>query len=183
MKRVLMCICIVSLFAFLSPAGAIDRDPKTKDKDKKEDTTQIKEMTRDKAKEKSRSDAISGKTIRGGEGKYKQVSDKSTSDKKQPAGTKASERYDYFKDTDNDGIDDRLQKKVSKGEEKKRVEKKTPAVIEKKPVPKIAPATPKREDPKPEDPKPGKAKVPAEKEPKKEVEPKKIDKRRTTDGR
>jgi hypothetical protein len=174
MKKILALICILSMFAFLSPAGAIDRTSKGSDKEKKEDTTGNKAAAKEGATQKSRSEALSGKTVREGAGKYKVVSEKSESDKKESKPKEPKERYDYFRDANNNGVDDRLEKKTKK-EEAKPIQK-TPATKEKAVPTKIVPSTPKQDIPKSKQ-----TKESSTKEPKKEVKPKNPSKRSDKD--
>jgi len=175
MKRLLIAMCVLTAFVFASSAGAVDRSAKTKEKEK-EKPAQIEEMTKEKAKEKSRSAALSGKTVRGGEGKYHVVSEKSEPSKKPSESQKGSERYDYFQDANNNGVDDRLEKKVKK-QETGNTEKAT-ITDERETPPKVAPAKPEAVSPKRE-----KGKEPAAKATKKEVEPKKSERKSRKDSR
>jgi hypothetical protein len=176
MKRVITIVCVLSAFVFLSSAGALDRSPKSKEKEEKKKPAQIEEMTKEKAKEKekekSRSAALTGKTVRGGEGKYQVVPKKAEPSEKQSDSQKGSERYDYFQDSNNNGVDDRLEKKVKKEEVQP---KQKPAVTQERKTPaRVAPVSPRPASPKPE-----KAKEPAVKERKKEAEPKKVEPKKT----
>jgi hypothetical protein len=174
MKKILVLICILSIFAFLSPARAIDRTSKGSNKEKKEDTTENKRATKEDTTQKSRSEALSGKTVRSGTGKYEAVSGKAESDKKESKQKEPKERYDYFKDANNNGVDDRLEKKTKK-EEAKPI-KNTPITKEKAVPTKTVPSNPKPDTPKSKD-----IKKSPTKEPKKEVKPKSPAKRSDKD--
>ncbi len=168
MRKTLVAMCVLSAFVFASSAGAVDRSPKSNEKEEKKKPAQIEEMSKEKAKEKSRSEALTGKSVRGGEGKYQTVPKKSDASKKRSDSQKGSERYDYFQDSNNNGVDDRLEKKAKK-EQAKQAQK--PAATQEKKTPaKITPTAPPPVSPKPE-----KAKEPAAKERKKEAEPKKAE--------
>jgi hypothetical protein len=171
MKKTLVAMCVLSAFVFASSAGAVDRSPKSNEKEEKKKPAQIEEMTKEKAKEKSRSEALTGKTVRGGEGKYQAVPKKTEPSKKQSDAQRGSERYDYFQDSNNNGVDDRLEKKEKRVKKEEARLKEKPAVTPERKAPaKVAPASPQPVSPKPE-----KAKEPAAKERKKEVEPKKVE--------
>jgi hypothetical protein len=176
MKRMITTVCVLSAFVFLSSAGAVDRSPKSKEQEEKKKPTQIEEMTKEKAnekeKEKSRSSALTGKTVRGGEGKYQVVPKNAEASKKKLGSQKGSEKYDYFQDSNNNGIDDRLEKKAKKAEIQP---KQKPTVTEEKNTPaKAVPSAPPAVSPKPQ-----KAKEPPPSERKKEAEPKKVEPKKT----
>ena len=135
-------VCILTAVVFLSSAWAIDRAPKNKDSDKKEKTTELKKMTQKKAKSKPKTGTFSKKIIRTGESKEKIVPKKSEKTKGGVETKKSKERYDYFIDRNNNGIDDRLEKdtKAKHAKEQKVIKEKTPVPSEKAPA-KVSPST------------------------------------------
>jgi hypothetical protein len=173
-RRFLVLICIITLGAFVSPVSAINRAPKKDSSDSEKKATEIKEMTKEKkdAKLKSRATSLSDKVIRKGEGKKQTLPEKSKESKSWPKSSK--DKYDYFMDKNNNGIDDRLEKKVKiKSVPKQEITKeKTPVPAEKKPA-KITPVEKSPAKVRGEEPKKEKKEIKP-----KEVENKKKDKRR-----
>jgi hypothetical protein len=117
MKRIFMVFVSTAIMvAFVSSASAIDRAPKKSDSEGKKETTEISEMTKDKAKQKSRKSAFSEKTKR-------TIQSRKRTDGEQPekakARSKTKEKYDYFIDRNNNGIDDRLEKEAKAKKVKK----------------------------------------------------------------
>jgi hypothetical protein len=161
MKRILIfIICWIMTVMFLSSARAIDRSPKSNDSDQKKETTEIKEG---KAK---RSFEVTRKT--------NLPSEKATvkDDSQKNAETKTvegKEKYDYFLDRNNNGIDDRLEGNLKAKETKK------PEIIKRK-----ISTTPEKTTPKATPVVKPKEKVEERKsnEPRKEEIPAKIEKKR-----
>lgn len=136
MKRIfIVFVSIVVMTTFVSPASALDRAPKKSGSEGKKETTEIKEMTKDKMKRKSRKSTFSEKTARTIQSQNKSEAKKAEKAKGWPETRKRKEKYDYFIDRNNNGIDDRLEKearakKVSKPEPAKKPEtarKRTPS--------------------------------------------------------
>lgn len=141
-KRLIILVCILTLLAFVSSASAINRAPK-KSADSKDEPTELKEKTKDrtKTKPKSRASSLSEKVMRSGESKQR-IGPKESKDSKRGSGSKGSkERYDYFTDKNNNGIDDRLEKDIKKKRVPKQemTEKKTSVPSKKTPA-RIKPA-------------------------------------------
>lgn len=176
MKKIgIVLVCILTMVAFLSSASGINRSPKSNDSDKEKKPTESKEVEENKtAKRKLETDTTSEKITRRSEATEKATSKKSEKTKGQFEAKKTRERYDYFIDRNNNGIDDRLERHIrTKNLEKQRVIKeRTPVPPEKAPV-KVIPST---KTPK---------KVEATKvnEPKKETKVKKTDERKERDKR
>jgi hypothetical protein len=174
MKRgFLVLVSIIILAAFVSPALAINRAPKDSS-DSKKKATEIKEMTKEEkdAKLKSRASSLSDKVIRKGESKKRVLPEKSKEPKSWPESSK--DKYDYFMDKNNNGIDDRLEKevKIKSVPKQKIIKEKTPVPKEKKPA-KITPVEKPQRKVKGEEPKKEKKEIKP-----KEVENKRKDKRR-----
>lgn len=121
MKRFLIVfVSIVTLLAFFSSALAIDRAPKESKAKEKEKPAELKKYEKMEVKEgkakgiispEKKSDKIKGK----GEGKIKGTApEKLTKWRKSWEKQKAKEKYDYFIDKNNNGIDDRLERKSRK---------------------------------------------------------------------
>lgn len=178
MKRIfVVLVCALTMFAFLSSASAIDRNRKSKDSDKKEKATEIEKMTKEKAEaqKKSRAAALKGKTIRSGQSRSGAVPNKSGKAKKESEAKGTGERYDYFQDSDNNGVNDRLQQKEmkKKAEAKEVVKPKSPPAKKKDTPTKVAPSSSTTE----------KAKQIKAKEPKKKPEAKEPQKNKMRDKR
>lgn len=116
MKRFLIgFVAILTLWAFFSSALAIDRTPKESKAKEKEKPAELKEYEKTEVKEGKAKGIISpekkGEKIKSktkGEGT---VSEKLTEWLKYREKRKAKEKYDYFIDKNNNGIDDRLERK------------------------------------------------------------------------
>ena len=149
MKRIFVVfVCILTMVAFLSSAWALDRSPKNNRSDAKEKPTEFKKIKEKKStKVKHRTGTFSEKIIRRSETTEKIAPEKSEKTKERFKPKKSKERYDYFIDRNNNGIDDRLEKNIKAKEVKKRkvIKKKTPVPSEKAPA-KVSPSatTPKK---------------------------------------
>jgi hypothetical protein len=143
-KLFIVFACILITVAFLSSASAIDRDPKSNGSDTKEEPTKIKEIKEKKTTEKKDGTATSSKEgIEKSEDKDAVVPKESLEKIKEGLDTKKSrEKYDYFIDRNNNGIDDRLEKEVKTESIKKQkslekqetIKKRLPVPAEKKPA-------------------------------------------------
>ena len=166
MKRIFTgMICWITVIVFLSSVQAIDRSPKSSDSDQKKEPTEIKEG---KAK---RSFEVTRKTNSPSE----KATVKDDSQKNAEAKTvEGKEKYDYFLDRNNNGIDDRLEGNVISKEKKKPeiTEKKTPSSPEKT-TPKVSPVVKPKE----------RTKTQNTSEPKKDATPEKIEKKRGSEKR
>ncbi len=149
MKKIFIVLVIIAVsMAFISSAWAIDRAPQKSGSDS---TTEIKEMAKEKAKEKQkpRKSTFTEKTLPSVESQKATKGEKSDKTKDKPGTIKGKEKYDYFIDRNNNGIDDRLEKDVKAKriqkqkpiEKQKTIKKQTPAPVQKKPA-KVSP-TPK----------------------------------------
>jgi hypothetical protein len=144
MKKIFtVLVCILTTVAFLSPAWAIDRSPKNKSSEGKEKPAEFKETKkRESEKVTHKTGTFSEKIIRKGETTEKDAPKKSEKTKGWSGEKKSKERYDYFIDRNNNGIDDRLEKdtKAKNVKKRKAIEKKTPVPLEKAPT-KVSPST------------------------------------------
>lgn len=183
MKKIFIVFaCILITVVFLSSASAIDRDPKRSDSDTKEKPTKIKDTKEKKAtKEKAGTVTSSKEGVQKREDKDAVVPKESSEKIKEGLDIKKSrEKYDYFIDRNNNGIDDRLEKDVKAKSIKRQeplkkqeiVKKRLPVPAEKKPA-QVSPATKT-----PQKPKETKAS-----EQKKETKAKEIEKKRGRDKR
>jgi hypothetical protein len=117
MKRTfIIFVCLTIMMSFLSSAEAINRSPKSNDSDKKE------------------------------EPKERMVPQKAGATKDLQEGQKGKEKYDYFIDRNNNGIDDRLEKDIEAKQIKKpRIKETGPSSLEKNPAKvKPSPKTPEK---------------------------------------
>jgi ABC-type antimicrobial peptide transport system permease subunit len=140
-KTFMVLVSIAAVAMFVTSALAIDRAPKKSESDS---TTEIKEMTKEKAKAKNepRKSTFSEKTLPQGESPKTAVGEKSEKPKEKPEAIRGKEKYDYFIDSNNNGIDDRLEKDVkTKSVQKPKsvkkqeiIKKQVPAPVEKKPT-------------------------------------------------
>ncbi len=114
-KRLIILVCILTLLAFVSSASAINRAPK-KSAESKDEPTELKEKTKDRAKTKpkSRASSLSEKVVRSGPSKQRIVPKESKDPRRGSESKGSKEKYDYFMDKNNNGIDDRLEKDVKK---------------------------------------------------------------------
>jgi hypothetical protein len=116
MKRFLIgFLAILTLLAFFSSTLAIDRTPKESKAKEKEKPAELKEYEKTEVKEGKGKGIISpekkGEKIKSktkGEGT---VPENLTKWRKSWEKRKAKEKYDYFIDKNNNGIDDRLERK------------------------------------------------------------------------
>jgi len=138
MKKIFVVfVCILTTVAFLSSASAIDRSRKANNSDRKKEPTESKEIKEKKtSNRKPQTGTFSEKTIRKSETTEKVAPKKSEKIKEWFKTKKSKERYDYFIDKNNNGIDDRLEKdiKTKKVKERKVIKKKTPVPSEKAPA-------------------------------------------------
>ena len=174
-KIVIVFVCILTMVAFLSSASGINRSPKSNDSDREKKPTESKEVEENKtAKRKLQTDTTSERIIRRSEATEKVTPKKSEKTKGRFEAKKTRERYDYFIDRNNNGIDDRLERHIkTKNVEKQRVIKeKTPVPSEKAPA-KVIPSTKT----------PKKVKGTKVNEPKKETKVREADKRKERDKR
>jgi hypothetical protein len=119
MKRFLIgFLAILTLLAFFSSTLAIDRTPKESKAKEKEKPAELKEYEKTEVKEGKGKGIISpekkGEKIKSktkGEGT---VPENLTKWRKSWEKRKAKEKYDYFIDKNNNGIDDRLERKNPK---------------------------------------------------------------------
>ena len=123
MKRFLIgFVAIVTLLAFFSSALAIDRNPKDSKAKEKEKPAEFKQYEKTEVKEGKAKGITSlekkgDKTKRKTKGEEKirgTVPEKLTKWQKSWEKQKAKEKYDYFIDKNNNGIDDRLERKKPK---------------------------------------------------------------------
>ena len=120
MKRILIVfVSIAVVVAFVSSASAIDRAPKKSGSEAKKETTDIKEMTKEKAEQNSRKSTFTEKATRTIQNRQGTEGKKAEKTKVRP---RTKEKYDYFIDRNNNGIDDRLEKETKA----KRVKKQEP---------------------------------------------------------
>ena len=116
MKRFLIgFVAILTLLAFFSFALAIDRTPKDSKTKEKEKPAELKEYEKTEVKEGK------GKGIISPEKKGEKIESKTKGEETVPEKLtrwlnsrekgKAKEKYDYFIDKNNNGIDDRLERK------------------------------------------------------------------------
>ncbi len=136
MKRIfIVFVSIVIMATFVSSASALDRAPKKSGPEGKRETTEIKEMTKEEAKRKARKSSFSEKKTRTVQNLKRTEGEKPEKAKTRSRTKKSKEKYDYFIDRNNNGIDDRLEKearakKASKPEPAKKPEaarKRTPS--------------------------------------------------------
>jgi outer membrane biosynthesis protein TonB len=155
----------VTVFLLFASAQAVDRSPRNGDSDQKKETTEIKEGKVKRSGETARKITFpSEKTDRVVEGQGK-VETKTTEGK---------EKYDYFLDRNNNGIDDRLEGNFKAKETKKpEVTKQKISPPPEKPAPKSSPAVKPKERVKPQ----------TTGEPKKESTSGKTEKRRESEKR
>lgn len=176
-KTFIVLLCILTTMAFFSSALAITRDSKQSDSDKKEKPVESKEKNKDRTKitQKSKIGTYSAKAVRGSENSPKATTEKSEKTKARSEKEKSKERYDYFMDKNNNGIDDRLERKEEGKSTKKKevVIKRAPVSKEKKEPAKISP--PVKTSVKVKE-----AKV---NQPKKETTLKKVEEKKTKDKR
>jgi len=174
-KIVIVFVCVLTMVAFLSSASGINRSSKSNDSLREKKPTESKEVKENKtAKRKLQTDTTSEKIIRRSEATEKATPKKSEKTKGQFEAKKIRERYDYFIDRNNNGIDDRLEKHIrTKNLEKNRVMKERTPVPSEKARAKVIPSakTPK------------KVKGTRVNEPKKETKVKKTDERKERDKR
>lgn len=117
MKRIfIVFVSIAVVVAFVSSAPAIDRAPKKSGSEAKKETTDIKEMTKEKAEQKSRKSTFKEKTAGTIQGRQGTEGKKAEKTKVRP---RTREKYDYFIDRNNNGIDDRLEKETKAKKSKK----------------------------------------------------------------
>jgi hypothetical protein len=117
MKRYLIVfVSLVTLLAFFSSALAIDQTPKESKAKKKEEPIELKEGKKREVKE-GEAKGVATPEKKGEKIKEKIVPEKFTESLKAREEQKAKEKkekYDYFIDKNNNGIDDRLEKKSRK---------------------------------------------------------------------
>ena len=115
-KFLIVFVSLVTLLAFFSLTLAVDRVPKESKAKEKEKPAEFKKYEKTETKE--------GKTKGSAEGEKKSekakkqtkgtVLEKLTKWRKSTETQKAKEKYDYFMDRNNNGIDDRLERKSKK---------------------------------------------------------------------
>ena len=129
MKRIFMVfVSIAIMVAFVSSASAVDRAPKKSSSEGKKDTTEIKEVTKEEVKRKARKSSFSEKktgTVRN------QKRTEGEKPEKAEARSRTREKYDYFIDRNNNGIDDRLEKEAKAKKVKKQEPLKKPEAVRK----------------------------------------------------
>ncbi len=132
-------VCVLTTVAFLSSAWAIDRGPKSKGSEDKKKPVEFKQI-KEKTKRKERYQDLSSfeKIIQRSETPQKLVPQKSERSGVRFRTIRKKEKYDYFIDKNNNGIDDRLERKLSKSRE--RTVKKRPLLPSKKIPEKISPS-------------------------------------------
>jgi hypothetical protein len=129
MKRIFMVfVSIAIVVAFVSSASAIDRAPKKSGSEAKKETTDIKEMTKEKAEKKSRTSTFTEKTTRTVQSRKGAEKEKPEKAKDRP---RTKEKYDYFIDRNNNGIDDRLEKETKAKKVKKQESPREPEAARK----------------------------------------------------
>jgi len=129
MKRIFIVFASIAIMVvFVSSASAIDRAPKKSGSEAKKETTDIKEMTKEKAGQKSRKSTFTEKmtrTVQSRKGAEKEKPEKAK------ARSKTREKYDYFIDRNNNGIYDRLEKETKAKKVKKQDPPKKPEAARK----------------------------------------------------
>ena len=142
MKKIfVLFVCILTMVVFLSSAWAVDRVPQSNSSDAKEKPTKIKRIEEKKGRKvKHKTGSFSEKIIRGSETTEKVAPKKSEKSEGLSGTKKSKERYDYFIDRNNNGIDDRLEKdiKAKQVREQEVIKKKTAVPSEKAPA-KVSP--------------------------------------------
>ena len=129
MKRILIVfVSIAVMVAFVSSASAIDRAPKKSESEAKKETTDIKEMTKEEAKRRARKSRFSERKTGTVLNQKRTEADKPEKAKARP---KTKEKYDYFIDRNNNGIDDRLEKETKAKKVKKQESPKKPEAVRK----------------------------------------------------
>lgn len=163
------------MLTFLVSAEAIDKAPKSNDSNSKKEPTEFKQINKKKPREiKRRIVTPSYRNTQKSESKETDVAKTQEKTKEWFETQKGNEKYDYFIDRNNNGIDDRLEKNAEVKDIKRPeiIKKKAPATIEKTPV-KVSPPPKNPEKIKDE------GSSPQKKEPKAE----KIEKKRENDRR
>jgi hypothetical protein len=113
MKRIFIVFAgIVIIATFVSSASALDRAPKKSGSEGKKETTEIKEITKEEAKRKARKSSFSEKKTRTVQNLKRTKGEKPEKAKARSQTRKSKEKYDYFIDRNNNGIDDRLEKEA-----------------------------------------------------------------------
>ena len=113
MKRIFMVfVSIAIMVAFVSSASAVDRAPKKSGSKAKKDTTEIKEMTKEETKRKARESSFSEKKTGTVYNQKRTEGEKPEKAEARSQTRKSKEKYDYFIDRNNNGIDDRLEKEA-----------------------------------------------------------------------
>jgi hypothetical protein len=129
MKRIfIVFVSIAITVAFVSSASAIDRAPKKSGSEGKKDTSEIREITKEEAKRSARKSTFTEKrsrTVQGRKGAEQEKPEKAK------ARSRTKEKYDYFIDRNNNGIDDRLEKETKAKKVKKQDPPKKPEAARK----------------------------------------------------
>ena len=117
MKRIfIVFVSIAITVAFVSSASAIDRAPKKSGSEGKKDTSEIREITKEEVKRKARKSNFSEKKTGTVRNQKRTEGEKPEKAKARP---RTKEKYDYFIDRNNNGIDDRLEKETKAKKVKK----------------------------------------------------------------
>jgi hypothetical protein len=151
-KTFIVFVSIAIVTAFVSSTSALDRAPKKSGSEGKKEATEIREMTKDEMKRRSRKSTFSEKTARTIQSQNKSETKEAEKAKGWPQTRKRKEKYDYFIDRNNNGIDDRLEKEAKAKKAKKHEPAKKPDTA-KKPTPSPSGKSPAKITPVP---KPGK---------------------------
>ncbi|MGB2989755.1 MAG: hypothetical protein WBC98_07320 [Candidatus Zixiibacteriota bacterium] len=118
-KTFIVFMSMVIMAAFVSSASALDRAPKKSGSDSTKETTEIKEITKEEAKRKARKSSFSEKKTRTVQNLKRTVGEKPEKAKARSQTRESKEKYDYFIDRNNNGIDDRLEKEAKAKKAKK----------------------------------------------------------------
>jgi hypothetical protein len=159
-KSLIFVICWLAMVILVSSAQAVDRSPKTSDSEQKKEPTEIKEGKMKRNLEVTRKTNLPSEKTTVKDNSHKNAETKTVEGK---------EKYDYFLDRNNNGIDDRLEGNLKAKETKK------PEIIKRK-----ISTTPEKTTPKATPVVKPKEKVEERKsnEPRKEEIPAKIEKKR-----
>lgn len=130
MKRIfIVFVGVVIMATFVSSASALDRAPKKSGSEGKKETTEIKEITKEEVKRKARKSSFSEKKTRTVQNLKRTEGEKPEKARSQTR--KSKEKYDYFIDRNNNGIDDRLEKEAKAKKAKKQEPAKKPEAARK----------------------------------------------------
>jgi hypothetical protein len=106
-KFLIVSISLVTFLAFFSSALAIDRSPKKSEAKEKKKVEELKEGQKKDVKQGK----AKGTTTERRSWEVKRTSPEELSRRKATEKQKTQEKYDYFMDKNNNGIDDRLEKR------------------------------------------------------------------------